>query len=540
MLGAIMAIVGLTACGGGGGGKKSDPPVTSTNSSPTVQAGDKQTVDEQVEVSLTSEAQDSDGSIVTYSWRQLSGESVSLSSSNQASTSFLSPITTVNVTLEFELTVTDNENATAIDRVEVDVLPVNLSPVASAGVDQTVDEQTQVSLIGTGTDSDGSIVVYQWRQVSGVSVIIEDAGLSQAQFIAPTVSGLELAEFELMVTDNETATDIDVVRIEFLPVNDAPVVILADEITVIESSTVYLDATVGDPDGQIMGLQWTQASGVPVILNGVNQAQVNFIAPVVAQSTSLVFHMTATDNEDATTTESITVIVNNYPRSVLNDTGVNECANFGDDRTCPSSDIPGQDADYGRDALARAGNIIKQGQGNAGFDFSKLDSSGAELANSAVEWSCIRDNVTSLVWEIKTTVDGLHLNTNTYSWLNGDESNNGGDIGLANGGVCIGSQRDTESFVNAVNEASYCGFSDWRIASYLEFDSINDYGIGSVDPSFFPNYPTTLGGYYWTSNSLLGSKARDFSMDFGNHSVSAKTNARYVRLVRSVNQETNN
>ena len=72
-------------------------------------------------------------------------------------------------------------------------------------------------------------------------------------------------------------------------------------------------------------------------------------------------------------------------------------------------------ATHGRDALARAGQLQKVGGGEAGFDFTKLDANGNALPASATSWDCVRDNVTGLIWEVKTT-SGLRSWSNTYTW----------------------------------------------------------------------------------------------------------------------------
>ena len=87
----------------------------------------------------------------------------------------------------------------------------NLSPAASAGPDQTVNEGTVVNLRGANsTDSDGSITAYVWSQISGPPVHLSNSGQVEASFISPNVdvSGDTLV-FELIVTDNEGLQDTD-------------------------------------------------------------------------------------------------------------------------------------------------------------------------------------------------------------------------------------------------------------------------------------------------------------------------------------------
>ena len=66
---------------------------------------------------------------------------------------------------------------------------------------------------------------------------------------------------------------------------------------------------------------------------------------------------------------------------------------------------PSQDARYGRDAQAMA----RIGGGEAGFDFTALNASGQTTppTSGATPHPCVRDNVTGLVWEVKTADGGL-------------------------------------------------------------------------------------------------------------------------------------
>ena len=71
----------------------------------------------------------------------------------------------------FELRVTDNNGATGKDTMQVSVnaaAVINLPPVANAGVGQTITLPTNsVTLSGSGTDADGTIVGYVWTKISG-------------------------------------------------------------------------------------------------------------------------------------------------------------------------------------------------------------------------------------------------------------------------------------------------------------------------------------------------------------------------------------
>lgn len=125
------------------------------------------------------------------------------------------------------------------------------------------------------------------------------------------------------------------------------------------------------------------------------------------------------------------------------DTGVTKCYNATAEIPCPSSGQPfyGQDAQYTINPMS----------------FTKLDSSGNVLPDSATSWFMVKDNVTGLVWESKTNKDGVknyndpHDADNTYTWYDSNPATNGGYAGTQ------GSGTDTEDFVKSLNDAKYGG-----------------------------------------------------------------------------------
>jgi len=199
----------LTACGGGSDEEKTTTPPPAANVAPTVNAGEDQNVEEQTSVTISSSASDSDGTISGYSWAQINGEAVTLTGSETSSLAFTAPTTTVALSLVFEVTVTDDDNATSTDQVTVNVTAVNVDPTVNAGEDQNVDEGTEVALAGSATDSDGTINSYKWTQTAGSTVTLTNAESASATFILPDLNSDETLSFELKVTDDEGATNTD-------------------------------------------------------------------------------------------------------------------------------------------------------------------------------------------------------------------------------------------------------------------------------------------------------------------------------------------
>jgi hypothetical protein len=188
--------------------------------------------------------------------------------------------------------------------------------------------------------------------------------------------------------------------------------------------------------------------------------------------------------------------------SKLNDTGVRFCNKSrggegqgrGGSGGCPQGGHPNQDAEVGRDAAAKAGELDKEGAGKAGFDFTKIDTKGNELPADAEEWTCVRDNHTGLMWEVKRSGKGMRGIRATYSWYDPDDPTYGDGV-PNNGSDCGGIPCDTHHYVQAVNDQGLCGASDWRLPSVNELHSIsvmNSSGMSAadgarMDTDFFPN-----------------------------------------------------
>jgi hypothetical protein len=82
--------------------------------------------------------------------------------------------------------------------------PANLPPTANAGSNQSAFVGQQITLSGSGTDTDGTIASYSWTQTSGPAVVLGGAGATRT--FTPTVAGSYV--FALVVTDDDGAQSI--------------------------------------------------------------------------------------------------------------------------------------------------------------------------------------------------------------------------------------------------------------------------------------------------------------------------------------------
>ncbi len=209
----VWLITLLSACGGSNNDTPT-PPVEPVNQAPVANAGDDISVDEQTPVTLTGQGTDSDGTVASYLWQQTAGTPVTLTNTDKAQASFTAPDIKTNETLAFSLTVTDNDGATHVDEVSIEVLHVNILPTANAGADIDADEETVVTLSGSASDEDGTITSYSWKQTAGTEATLKNADSSELAIALPDLPQDETFTFELTVTDNNGGTHTDTVDVK--------------------------------------------------------------------------------------------------------------------------------------------------------------------------------------------------------------------------------------------------------------------------------------------------------------------------------------
>ena len=170
-----------------------------------------------------------------------------------------------------------------------------------------------------------------------------------------------------------------------------------------------------------------------------------------------------------------------------------------------------------------------------GDRFIRLDAQGEPLAYSGDQWDCVLDRKTALIWEVKST-QGLRHRENTYSWYIPHSQINGGSTGYRDGGRCVGSQCDTQSYIDTVNRSGLCGSHQWRLPTREELRSLVDYQLRppkpTIDASFFPH---SLPQFYWSStpDANDSDSAWGIGFTFGYDYSYFKSDLGYVRLVTS-------
>lgn len=295
--------------------------LTAANLPPIADAGSDQNTIENSEVNLdASNSTDPDGSLVSYSWTQLTTPTLSLNNDNTATPNFIAPELNENKIFTFQVEVTDDEGASTLDTVNIKVIDIspNIPPLAYAGDDLSIVENTFVTLIGSlSSDLDGSIVAYSWTQLTTPAVTLNNANTANPDFIAPELNENQIFTFQLEVTDNEGASATDTIDVQIIditpaPPNIPPVANAGDNQSIVENSLLTLDGSLSsDSDGNIITYTWSQVSGTTVSLNNSDSMNASFTSPDIDSDETLIFSLTVEDDSGSQATDQVEILVTN-------------------------------------------------------------------------------------------------------------------------------------------------------------------------------------------------------------------------------------
>ncbi|WP_158559118.1 PKD domain-containing protein [Deminuibacter soli] len=255
---------------------------------------------------------DPDGSIASYAWSQVSGPNTAKFSTATASKTNVTGLAAG--TYVFQLKVTDNKGATATANVTVTVTAApNQAPVAkiSSSLINITLPVSSTTLDGSGSsDPDGSIAAYTWSQVSGPGNAIIASPAAAKTTVSSLVTGTYV--FQLTVKDNKGATASAQTKVIVIAAsNKAPVAKVAtgNIAITLPTSTATLDGSgSSDADGRITSYSWKQTSGPSVSTIGSAASAKTGVSGLTTAGT-YVFQLTVKDNNGATATASVNVVV---------------------------------------------------------------------------------------------------------------------------------------------------------------------------------------------------------------------------------------
>ncbi len=254
-------------------GASSSTPIS--NAPPVVSGGSDKSITLPTNyTTLLATASDKDGSVRSYTWTKVSGSTVTMSGTTSSK---LSLSKMVAGSYKFRVTVKDDDGASKYDDVSVTVSTsssgTNKLPVVSAGADKSTSN-TGFTIVGSASDSDGSISSYRWTKVSGPSLSMSNT-TSNKLWASSLVSGTYY--FRLTVTDNKGGQKYDdmklVVSNSSTPTTNIAPTVSAGSDKSTSNSGFTVVGSASDPDGRIASYKWTKISGPSVSMSNTTSSK---------------------------------------------------------------------------------------------------------------------------------------------------------------------------------------------------------------------------------------------------------------------------
>jgi gliding motility-associated-like protein len=272
--------------------------------------------------------EDTETDTVRYYWKEVSGVALNLPPVRKIlpgdglRNDVLTLAGVAPGTYQLMLTVIDEYNAKVEKTVSLTVLasalplPVNTSPVVSAGANQIITLPTGTAgFTGTATDAEDNPMTYIWDKISGGTCTLSNANSLTLGISGITTPGEYV--FRLTATDNLGASGGANVKLTVLanpnpPVNLPPVVSTGiDQAITLPVSTANFTGTATDPEGRAMMYVWEKVSGDNCTLSNTNTLTLN-VSNITAKG-NYVFKLTATDNLGASSSATVQLVVSPDP-----------------------------------------------------------------------------------------------------------------------------------------------------------------------------------------------------------------------------------
>jgi len=300
--------------------------VKQVNKAPNANAGADQSINEGSIITLDgSGSSDADGNPMTYKWTAPPG--VTLSSLTIAKPTFTAPEVLITTNFNLSLVVNDGTVNSTIDQIVVTVKQVNKSPIANAGVDQSVNEGVLATLDGSAsTDADNNTLTYLWTAPLGVT--LSSLTVAKPTFTAPEVLVNTDFTFSLVVNDGTVNSTVDQVIVTVKQVNKAPVANAGPDKSVMVNNLFTLDGSISsDPDNDAITFKWTAPAGI--ILSSTTVAKPTFTAPEIGINTNYSFTLVVNDGTLDSQADQVIITIKQENKVPIANAGADQTINEG-------------------------------------------------------------------------------------------------------------------------------------------------------------------------------------------------------------------
>ena len=317
---------------------------------------------------------DPDGDPITYEWRLTppGGSEFYVGSGPNPYIHTTDGVSTIRVTVR------DNQGESSEDTFQVTVLPPgsNTAPTVNAGPDRTVADTNgvageDVELNASGSDSDGTIVSYEWSRDIGEGYVPLGSGQS---LLAQLPDGPNY--IQVVATDNlgATASDTVLITVTAPATSSPPIANAGGDRTVgdtdnADGESVLLDGRAStDPDDDIVSYEWAR-------LDGDSTEELGSGATLQARlpDGENVIQLVVFDRSQNRATDTVLITVN-APTANIQPT-----ANAGADRA-----VADTDAEDGEDVVLDGSNSVDPDGTIVDYAWSRVDGESTEALGNGV------------------------------------------------------------------------------------------------------------------------------------------------------------
>jgi hypothetical protein len=385
-------------------------------------------------------------------------------------------------------------------------LNITAGPIATIAVTPNNNSCSNIKLAAAASATPGATITsYVWT--------VQRAGGVEQTYTGNPVSSVPLSSCGSTIISLRLIDSLGYISVYSQTINTNNLSALISSVT--PTTATLNTATVFTVTGTNLPLTATLAVQDAICQSPVSNTATGFTqtcTPGGAVGAKTITIKTATGGTVIDATRTVNATATPVTTGLLTDTGItaSQCYGAGSNTliSCTSAAAIAlndkQDGMIGRDVATP-----NAADGKLGFSYSTVGSYPIT--------DCVKDNITGRMWEGKPTT-GVRANTLTFTNTGNNAAN------------------DASGYITAVNSgAGLCGFTDWRLPTRDEMQSLVDYGVAisspAIDTTWFPN---TVGNWYWTASPVAGGTFYAWHVNFFNGVVSSNDNysSYYVRLVR--------
>ncbi|MCF2859227.1 hypothetical protein L1286_17220 [Pseudoalteromonas sp. SMS1] len=312
-----LTMFGLSACGGSGGSESKENPSTNieppkvVNTAPEVHIDGQTEVAHQTSITFNAIASDADGDISSYLWRFDPMLPLTYDSLSNASLTITSTELEAGQEIVFHVTVvvTDNLGKQAFATHPVRVYAPAPPPleITISGAQNIPEQQAfQLSIESSETLHEDALIT--WSHDSTLDLVTHGGETTTLTVTSPNILEDQTVNFtaDVQLKDGRVARHMHSVIIQAHD-NALPQVTISGENQALEGTTLVLSAEAFDPDGEIATYSWSHDSELDIRLAGASSQSLSASLENIISDQLVNFTVTVTDNQGATSHDSILV-----------------------------------------------------------------------------------------------------------------------------------------------------------------------------------------------------------------------------------------